>query len=83
MQRSGLPRLAHDLRTRAYEKLTAVGSGRSEPSGTAVCRRPAGPAIDCRDSDNIIHYVFVELQARTKNFSMRRGLIRRLYVLYV
>jgi len=75
--------LAHDLKTRACEKLTAVGSGRSEPPGTAVCRRTAGPALGCRDSDNIIHYVFVELQALTKNVSMRRGLIRRLYVLYV
>jgi len=75
--------LEHELRTRACEKLTAVGSGRSEPPGTAVCRRPAGPALDCRDSDNIIHYVFVELQAPSKNVSMKRGLIQRLYVLHV
>ena len=82
-QRSGLPGLAHDLWTRACEKLTDLGIGRGEPPGTAVYSRPAGPALDWRDSDNIINYVLVKLQAHTKNFSMRRGLIRRLYVLYV
>ena len=41
------------------KKLTALGSGRSEPPGTAVSRRPAGPALDCLDIDNMINYVLV------------------------
>ena len=51
--------MAHDLRTSACEKLIAMGIRRSESTGTAVYSRPAGPALDWRESDNIINYVLV------------------------